>query len=367
MNKLLKDKLSQRKENGQLRSLKSNLGWIDFASNDYLGLSSNPTLIKQVTASYQKLGARLGSGGSRLLSGNSSHFEELEVFLAQVHGGESSLIMNSGYVANLSVFSTIPQKGDTVIYDELIHACIKDGVRLSHANHYSFKHNDLASLEIKLKKATGQAYVAVESIYSMDGDQAPLQTIVSLCKQYGAYLIVDEAHSTGVYGKGGSGLCCALGIEKEVFIRIHTFGKGIGCHGACVVASTEVKDYLINFARPFIYTTAMPLHGLVSIMEAYKYLSVNEVIQASLHSRIAYFKQKINTSIESNSPIQIIVIPGNEAVKKKAELLQKNGFDVRPVLNPTVKVGEERLRICLHEFNSNEEIEALGHVLCLEH
>lgn len=360
MDKSLRDKLSYRKENGQLRVLKNSLGKIDFASNDYLGLSRNLELITTVTATYQQLGESLGSGGSRLLAGNSIHFEDVECFLAQVHCGESSLLMNSGYVANLSVFSTIPQKGDTVIYDELIHACIKDGVRLSHANHYSFKHNDLESLESKLKSAKGTVYVAVESVYSMDGDQAPLIEIVNLCTQYGAYLIVDEAHSTGVFGQGGSGLCCALGIEKEVFIRIHTFGKGIGCHGACVVSSAEVKEYLINFARPFIYTTAMPLHGIVSIQQAYKYLSLHVDIQERLHAKIALFKQKIETSVSSVSPIQIIIIPGNEAVKLKAGLLQKQGFDVRPVLSPTVKEGSERLRICLHEFNSEEEIEQLA-------
>lgn len=363
MNKLLLGKLNQRKENGQFRRLKDNSGLIDFASNDYLGLSRNPDIIKNVSVAYDKVGASLGSGGSRLLSGNSSHFVDLEAFLALVHKGEASLLMNSGYVANLAVFSTIPQKGDTVIYDELIHACIKDGMRLSLASHYSFKHNDLESLESKLKKAKGAIYIAVESIYSMDGNEAPLIDIISLCNQYGAHLIVDEAHSTGIYGQGGSGLCCILGIEKEVFIRIHTFGKGIGCHGACVVASNEVKDYLINFARPFIYTTSMPLHGIVSIGEAYKYLAINGSIQDRLHSKIAFFREHIQTSIESSSPIQIIIISGNEAVKKKAELLQENGFDIRPVLSPTVKVGGERLRICLHEFNSKDEIKQLANLL----
>ncbi len=363
MNKALQEKLAQRKNSGQLRSLKVNSGMIDFASNDYLGLSQNLELIDKVATSYQKAGASLGSGGSRLLTGNSSYIEHLEIFLAKVHQGESALLMNSGYVANLSVFSTIPQKGDTVIYDELIHACIKDGVRLSHANHYSFKHNDLTSLEVKLQKAVGTVYVAVESVYSMDGDEAPLKALVELCKHYNAHLIVDEAHSTGIYGKDGSGLCCALGLEKEVFIRIHTFGKGIGCHGACVIASTEVKDFLINFARPFIYTTAMPLHGIISIWEAYKYIAVNHDIQEQLQSRIAFFRKKIPTSIESHSPIQIIIISGNEEVKKKALMLQKNGFDVRPVLSPTVREGRERLRICIHSFNSNEEIEKLGSLL----
>lgn len=363
MNQILKDKLQQRKSNDQFRVLKLNDGIVDFSSNDYLGLSRNTELATLIESEYKTLTTSLGSGGSRLLAGNSFYFEQLEEYLAEIHQSESSLLMNSGYVANLAVFSSIPQKGDTVLYDELIHACVKDGMRLSLANHYSFKHNDLESLENKLKRAVGTVYVAVESVYSMDGDEAPLIEIVKLCKQYGAYLIVDEAHTSGVYGKHGSGLSCALGIEKEVFVRIQTFGKGLGCHGACVVASKEVRDFLINFARPFIYTTAMPLHGLVTIRNAYDYLSTHLNLQAELRKKITLFREVVETSIDSVSAIQVVVVPGNNAVKKKAQSLQKNGFDVRPVMSPTVKEGSERLRICLHVYNTEDEIITLGKYL----
>lgn len=363
MDQQLKEQLLKRSQKEQLRSLKVTNGLEDFSSNDYLSLSRNVELQNDISKEYSQLDIRLGSGGSRLLSGNSDYFESLENQLAAIHKGQSALLMNSGYVANLAVFSTLPKKGDTVIYDELIHTCIKDGVRLSNANHFSFKHNDLSSLKAKLKIATGQVFIAVESVYSMDGDMAPLKELSQLCNEKGALLIVDEAHSTGVFGKNGSGLCCELGIEDDVYLRIHTFGKGMGCHGACVVGSQTVKHYLINYSRPFIYTTAMPLHGLVTIKNAYDYLSNHKSYQLELERKIDLFKKHVNVSIESNSPIQVVIVKGNSEVKKKALQLQQNGFDVRPVMSPTVKEGQERLRICIHTHNSDESILKLASLL----
>lgn len=363
MNDPLLHRLQEREQAQQLRVLNPDSAQWDFSSNDYLGLARNEELANQIEVEYKKLPISLGSGGSRLLSGDSNYFQRLEKKLAAAHLAESALLMNSGYVANMSVFSSIPQKGDTVIYDELIHACIKDGVRLSHAKHYSFKHNDLLSLRNKLMRAEGEIYVAVESYYSMDGDEAPLVELATLCKEFNAKLIVDEAHSTGIVGEGGGGLCCELGIQNKVFLRIHTFGKGIGAHGACVVGSKTVRDYLINFARPFIYTTAMPLHGLVTINCAYDYIFDHPELQVSLKNKIQLFHHGIQPSIMSNSAIQVIIIPGNELVKTKAKELQKVGFDVRPVMSPTVKKGTERLRICLHVHNTDEQIVNLSKAL----
>lgn len=363
MEEILKKKLQKRIAADQLRGLNAKEGLLDFSSNDYLGLSRDESLSKLIETEYSQLDISLGSGGSRLLAGNSMYFDDLEKMLARTHQSSSALILNSGYVANLAVFSTIPQKGDTVIYDELIHACIKDGVRLSPANFFSFKHNDIDSLKQKLSKATGNVFVAVESIYSMDGDMAPLLALSAFCKEKGLHLIVDEAHSTGVYGENGSGLCCELGIEKDVFIRIHTFGKGMGCHGACVVSSPIVKDYLVNFSRPFIYTTAMPLHSLVTIKNAYAVLEGDQGRQKKLKSHIELFKSLVHTSIESTSAIQAVLIPGNSNVKKKAKELQEKGFDIRPVMSPTVKEGTERLRICLHAHNSEVSIRELADLL----
>jgi 8-amino-7-oxononanoate synthase len=325
-----------------------------------------------VANQYEALNTKIsGATGSRLLSGNTEYYEDLEKRLADLFRSESSLIFNSGYTANLAIFSSIPQKGDTIIYDELIHACIKEGSRLSFADRFSFKHNDVNDLEQKLKKAKGEKFVAIESIYSMDGDSALIKDILSICKEYGAYLIIDEAHGTGVFGEKGIGLACELGIDKDIFIRTYTFGKAIGSHGACVAASKVVREYLVNFARSFIYTTALPLHNLVSIDQAFNFISENPQLQNELKWRIHYFREQIQSPssgkpvhyIDSSSSIQAILVPGNENAKALSETLIRQGYDIRPILSPTVQEGKERVRICLHVYNSLQEIEALVKII----
>ena len=241
-------------------------------------------------------------------------------------------------------------------------------MRLSYAHAFAFEHNDLDALERRLKAATGNVFVAVESVYSMDGDCAPLAEMAELCTIYGASLIVDEAHATGVFGKCGEGKVVELGLENEVFARLHTFGKALGCHGAIVLGSTTLRSYLINFARSFIYTTALPFHSLISISCAYDRLSSNNEERAESTRRISYFKKKscqlsvISSRyklIESESAIHCVVVPGNENVKTIAHEIQDAGFDVRPILHPTVPKGSERLRICLHAFNTELEIDGL--------
>ncbi len=360
--------LLKRKENNSFRSLSTGLGLIDFSSNDYLGLSRNLELANAIERSFSEneTSHKLGATGSRLITGNSVEIERLESFLAQIHRSESTLVFNSGYTACFGVLSTIPQKGDTILYDELSHACIKDGARLSVADQFSFRHNDLEDLERKILRSKGNCFVVIESVYSMDGDFAPLKEICRLAKKNKAEVIIDEAHSTGVFGLNGSGLVCELGLEKEVFIRIHTFGKAMGVHGACVASSQIVKDYLINFCRPFIYTTALSLHAVLSIEKAYKFLVANPYLQTNLRDKISLFKNKVNPillQILSDSSIQAILISGNSVVKDAAKSLQSIGFDVRPILSPTVALGKERLRISLHAHNSEEEIISLANAL----
>jgi len=366
----LRKRLQERKEKGNIRSLLLSKDEVDFFSNDYLGLARSKELSDSVNAEYRSLYGNLnGSTGSRLLSGNSEYFVELEKYLSQLFKAESTLLFNSGYNANLSILSALPQKNDTIIYDELIHASLKDGARLSFAKRFPFSHNDLTDLEVKMKRATGQIFVAIESIYSMDGDSAPVEEIVNLCDHYKAALIVDEAHSTGILGEGGNGLLCKLGIEKRVFARIHTFGKAMGVHGACICGSRELIDFLINFARPFIYTTALPLHALISIRQSFEYLGKNISLQETSRKNIALFKSGLKNPggklIESESPIQVIKIGGNERTKRAAENIKAKGFDVRPILSPTVKEGEERLRVCLHTFNTEKEIQNLSALINL--
>ena len=216
----------------------------------------------------------------------------LEKKLSNLFQAPRALVFNSGYTANLAFFATIPQKGDTILYDELIHACIKDGCRLSMAKRYTFRHNDLHDLERKLQLSTGNTYVAVESVYSMDGDFAPLEALVALCEKYGAKLVVDEAHSTGVWGTHGNGLVNHLGLGNQVYAKIYTFGKAMGIHGACVAGPETLVNYLVNFARPFIYTTAPSPFELVSINTSFTFLQKNKPLQSSLHENIACFKSK---------------------------------------------------------------------------
>ncbi|MBX9851047.1 MAG: 8-amino-7-oxononanoate synthase [Cytophagaceae bacterium] len=366
MKKLLQ-KLEERKKEGNLRSLSVHNNLIDFFSNDYLGLARNKELAALIHQKHTDIPGNLnGATVSRLLSGNSEYFEETERKLAGVFKAEKCLIFNSGYNANLSILSSVPQKGDTIIYDELIHASLKEGARLSFASRFPFKHNDLYDLEQKIKKAQGDCYVVVESVYSMDGDCSPLKEIIQLCEKHGAFLILDEAHTTGIWGKGGNGLACETGLYNNIFARIYTFGKAMGIHGACIAGSSSLIEYLINFARPFIYTTALPPHSLSSIQAAFDFIKANNKISDSLFQRIALFKnqcknilQDQSLLIESESPIQVFKASGNKNANDMADFLSQKGFDVRAILSPTVKEGEERLRICLHVYNTEEEIKKL--------
>lgn len=361
----LSNSINKRKEQNSFRQLTNPAGLIDFCSNDYLGFARSEKLNAEIEKQFKALQRYFnGSGGSRLLAGNTMYAEELENKIAAFHKAEAGLIYNSGYDANVGLFSSIGQKDTCIIYDELIHASVHDGIKMSSASAYMFRHNDLFHLEERLKAAQGFTYVAVESIYSMDGDEALLKEILDLCKKYNANLIVDEAHSTGVSGLHGEGLVKKYQMEKEVFARVHTFGKALGCHGAVILGSLLLRDYLINFSRAFIYTTALPLHSLVAINCSYENLKSLSSDQNALPELIDYFKNEVSKFsqlqiIPSNSPIQCIVVPGNLKVKQLAVMLQESGFDIRPIVSPTVSKGKERLRICLHLFNSKEEIRLL--------
>jgi 8-amino-7-oxononanoate synthase len=359
-------RLSKRKADGLFRTLKVSQHLIDFCSNDYLGLARSPELRELISQSLAQLDPLNGATGSRLLSGNSAYTEEVEEKLSKIFEAESTLIFNSGYTANLAVLSSLPQKDDTILYDELAHASIKDGARLSLASRHSFRHNDMEDLQKKLRKATGKKFIAIESIYSMDGDEASLSKIVALADEHDAVIILDEAHSTGTYGKWGNGLATTRQLEKKIAVRIYTFGKAMGIHGACVTGSKTLKNYFINFARPFIYTTALPPHAVVAIDKAFQYLSANEELQHQLQRKISHFLQLTNfisNRTLSNSAIQTIITPGNENAKHTADYLQQQGFDIRPILSPTVPKDKERLRICLHTFNTAEEIDRLAEAL----
>jgi 8-amino-7-oxononanoate synthase len=362
--------LEKRENQGLLRKLRYNNGLVDFCSNDYLGFARNTELSEKAfqTIENEKRINISGSTGSRLISGNSGFAEFLEQKIALFHKSEAALIYNSGYDANLGLFASVPQKGDTIFYDELIHASIRDGVRLSNANSYSFKHNDLNDLERIFDHASGNVFITVESVYSMDGDQAPLIGLVAVCEKHGANLIVDEAHATGVFGMHGRGLCEEHGVAQKVFARVHTFGKALGCHGAVVCGSNVLRDFLINFSRSFIYTTALPMHSLAFIDAAYEMLIESEKAKLLLKENINHFVQTSlsllpGRFIPSESAIHCMVTGGNRNTSEIAAKIQSRGFDVRPILSPTVREGYERLRICIHSFNTKKEIDDLLSVL----
>jgi 8-amino-7-oxononanoate synthase len=366
LDEFLKNKLSERREQGLFRRLTTSRLPVDFFSNDYLGLARSKELSVSIQNLNRELGIQNGSTGSRLLGGNSAFIQTVEKTLSGIFESESCLIFNSGYAANLAVLSSIPQKGDTILYDSLAHASLKDGARLSLATRHSFRHNDLGDLEQKIKSSKGKKFIVVESIYSMDGDECPLQEIIKLAEIYNATIILDEAHSTGVKGPNGAGICVDQKLHDKVHIRVYTFGKGMGVYGACVVGSQALIDYLINFARPLIYTTALSQHEVASIYCAFEFLGANANLQNTLRKKIELYLsgvRKLPNRTQSMSSIQTIICPGNEAVKQMAERLQGNGFDVRPILYPTVAKGTERLRICLHTFNSDDEIISLTQAL----
>lgn len=353
------EKLASRKIEGTQRKLQYPNTLYDFSSNDYLGFSRNLELKEKITEALEKYPLTLlGSTGSRLLSGNTEFAEQLEKEIATIHLAENGLIFNSGYSANTALFSCIPQKGDTIVCDEFIHASVIDGARLSFARRLKFKHNDLEDLEKKIKTNTGRCFVAVESVYSMDGDLADLLHIAKLCQQYNARLIVDEAHAFGVFS---TGLVDLLGIHHAVFARVVTFGKALGLHGAIILGTDLLRDYLINFARPFIYSTAPPFSQLIAIQTAYKHLLNHPENHHDLQNKSSLLKanmppQELLRSSRNPSAIQCVFLDGNDEVLKFSKALQQLGFDIKAIRSPTVPKGKERLRICMHLHNTEQEI-----------
>jgi 8-amino-7-oxononanoate synthase len=354
-------KLKEKSDLGALRGLRLHGEQADYFSNDYLGIVKNSLIEKHLgNHAYPH-----GSTGSRLLAGNYSKIEETEFEIAKFHQAPAALIFNSGYDANFGLLACVGQRGDLILYDKLSHASIRDGIRQSFANSSSFAHNDLNELEQKLKSRpvsdSGNCFVITESVFSMDGDRAPLPEMSDLCDRYDAHFIVDEAHATGFAGVRGEGCVQYSGLADRCFARIHTFGKALGCHGAVILGSNKLRDYLINFCRPFIYSTAMPPASVAAIEASYRIFPTMNQDRETLKNLISLFD---NPSFsKSDTPIQCFIIPGNSRVKEISKLLLENNLDVRPILYPTVPLGKERLRITLHGFNTIGETNLLINLL----
>lgn len=362
-------KLEQREQNNSLRKLALPNHLIDFASNDYLGFSKSEAIFNR-THSFliDNNIIQNGATGSRLLSGNHAVYQEAENYISKFHDSENALLFNSGYDANVGFFSAVPQRNDVILYDELSHASIRDGIQLSNAKSYKFQHNDFEDLERIILKLSSEnqhpttIFVVTESVFSMDGDTPNLEELVQLCNKNNCFLVVDEAHALGVFGDHGEGLVQMQGLQDDVFARIMTFGKGLGCHGAAILGSQKLIDYLVNFARSFIYTTGLSPHSVATILVAYQHLKTEKEALQKLRENVIHFNQEkkqlgLNPLfVRSKSAIQSAIIPGNQKVKNIANQLQEKGFDVKAILSPTVPEGQERIRVCLHSYNSKEEI-----------
>lgn len=352
----LQERLRTIQERGGLRRLPGTLPPVDFCSNDYLGLARDLPRTESAAG---------GATGSRLISGDRNEYVAIEQQIADFHAASAALVFPSGYAANTGLLSCLPQRGDTVLYDELIHASLRDGLRLSPARAYAFRHNDTSHLAERLERATGAIFVVVESVYSMDGDTGPLAAYAELAERYGAALIVDEAHATGIYGPNGSGLVTELGLAQRVLARTVTFGKALGSHGAAVLGPAELRDYLVNFSRPFIYTTGLSPQGWQQVSVAYDRLRSEQPVRlTALRSRIDYFRQRAESMLEdgllsASGPIQGVLLPGNECVVAAEAALKAAGIAVKAIRHPTVPAGAERLRICIHSFNTEPEIDRL--------
>jgi len=328
---------------------------IDLCSNDYLGLAGHSHLKQRMADAVMAEG--VGSTGSRLLRGERSGFARVEQMFARFKGAERSLYFSSGYLANLAVLTTFPEVGDVIFSDERNHASLIDGARLSRARRVVFPHNDAEALSRLLREQTGagQKFVVVESLFSMDGDQAPLAEYAALCRATGAELIVDEAHAIGVYGEGGRGLA------GDAFLSINTAGKALGVSGAFVAGPADAIEYLIQRARPFIFSTAPP-PAIAAALEASLEVIANEPERRDrLLARARHLRERLG--LAGDSPIIPIIIGENERAVAVARELQAESFDVRAIRPPTVPAGTARLRITVNQELSEQVLDRFATAL----
>ena len=345
---------------GLRRSLRPPAG-IDLTSNDYLGLSQHPLLKRRMADAVMREG--VGSTGSRLLRGERESFARVERNFAAFKRAERSLYFSSGYLANLAVLSTFPEEGDAIFSDERNHASLIDGMRLSRARRVMFPHNDVDALARLLRShdGAGQRFVVVESLFSMDGDAAPLAAYAALCREQGAALVVDEAHAVGIYGSRGSGLIEDAGINEDVFISVNTAGKALGVGGAFVTGQGAVIEYLVQRARPFIFSTAPPPALAAALEAALEVIAEEPDRRERLLSRARYLRGLLE--IPGTSQIIPVILGENERAVAVAVKLQAAGFDVRAIRPPTVAPGTARLRVAVNEGLSEATLDRFSEAL----
>jgi 8-amino-7-oxononanoate synthase len=340
---------------GLYRNTESQSNGVDFKSNDYLGLARN---------SFSGKALYSGSGSSRLISGNYALLEEVEVALASFYHSESALLFPSGYQANLGLFQALAGRNDFILFDELCHASIRDGIRLSFAKAFSFRHNDLDDLKQKAKSASGNVFVVTEGIFSMDGDQANLDEIASFCRSKGFYLILDEAHSAGITGIQGRGLCSGLELNDICIAKMIGLGKAHGCQGGAILGSAQLKELLINKHRGVIYSTGLAPVLAEAVLNSVHRVENSNLEREKLHQNILHFTKVLNRFSQIpfrplKGPIQTLVIGGNESTVRLARDIQNEGFLVSAIRSPSVAKGTERIRLIIHSYNTFDEIDAL--------
>ncbi len=324
----------------------------DFASNDYLGLAGSPRLAGAVTEALAR-GVPVGAAGSRLLRGNHPEHEALEAEAAAFFGSERALYLGSGYAANVALLSALPQRGDLIVHDELIHASAHEGMRLSKADTVSVPHNDAGAFDDAIARwraagGAGTPYIAVESVYSMDGDRAPVADLIAIAERHDGFLMVDEAHATGIFGPSGRGLTAAF-EGREALIALHTCGKALGASGALVTAAGPIVDFLINRARPFIYATAPSPLMAAAVRESLRVLADEPWRREALAGLIAGAQARLAGLglPSSDTQIQPVILGSNARATAVAAQVQAAGYDCRAIRPPTVPEGTARLRISL--------------------
>ena len=356
--------LRELKGKDRLRSLRERRG-IDFTSNDYLGLAESEELRQAATEAIAR-GVPVGAGGSRLLRGNHAEHEALEAEAAGYFGAETALYFGAGYTANHAIFSTLPQQGDMVFHDELVHASVHEGLRHGRAERQSVPHNDADALDMRLRKwrkagGRGRAWIAVESLYSMDGDSPDLTEMLAVATRHDATLVIDEAHATGVLGPDGRGLTAPFEGRDNV-ITLHTCGKALGTSGGFVLAPKIVRDFLVNRARPFIFATApSPLIAAVT-RTALRISRERPRRRERLARLVAYAGRELKARCgltSSHSHILPIIVGADGKAVALAKALQQRGFDVRAIRPPTVPEGTARLRVALTASLSEATIAGL--------
>ncbi|WP_439469703.1 8-amino-7-oxononanoate synthase [Blastomonas fulva] len=360
--------LESLKRDSRLRALAPRSGK-DFASNDYLGLAGS-TLLHDALREGMALGLPAGSGGSRLLRGNHAAHEALEVDAAAHFGSQSALFFATGFAANAALFATLPQRGDLVVHDSLIHASAHDGMKLGRAETRAARHNDAQAFDDVItawrsEGGAGRVWIAVESLYSMDGDCAPLADLAEVAARHDAALVIDEAHATGVFGPSGAGLAHGLAGQPNV-ITLHTCGKALGCEGALVCAPRVVTDFLVNRARPFVFSTAPSPLIAHMVRRAIAIVAAHHVWREELFARVAEARRLLAPRLGAQagtSQILPVIIGDDARTMRIAASLQRQGFDIRGIRPPTVPPGTARLRISITRNVSMGDIGALSESL----